>query len=310
MVKSKQDYIDDERKQNKETMDASVAARKQQDERTIQQLHSTIDRQASLATKPYEEQIEELGVQARDAYDLSAIQEQVDRRQAEEAMASLGLTGSGLAHTQQQAAGVRRSKTDAGVQREVDRQSTALQSKIDQLLENAAIDKQEKADAIRTATAEWENAERDRIEKQSVATGTQRYDSAVQREFERVENQKQRDFIASENKKEQDAEAAQAEALGRGLASQSALAPYRDRLDRLEKSGANKGALAKEILQYDLPFDQEMQLVNTYGVQDEFYDFYIKLQEAYDRDEFMRRRLTGELRMFDSYDDYLDSVLA
>ena len=296
MVKSKQDYIDDERKQNKETMDASVAARKQQDERTIQQLHSTIDRQASLATKPYEEQIEELGVQARDAYDLSAIQEQVDRRQAEEAMASLGLTGSGLAHTQQQAAGVRRSKTDAGVQREVDRQSTALQSKIDQLLENAAIDKQEKADAIRTATAEWENAERDRIEKQSVATGTQRYDSAVQREFERVENQKQRDFIASENKKEQDAEAAQA--------------PYRDRLDRLEKSGANKGALAKEILQYDLPFDQEMQLVNTYGVQDEFYDFYIKLQEAYDRDEFMRRRLTGELRMFDSYDDYLDSVLA
>ncbi len=195
MAKSQQEYSAEFEKQGLDKLNTSAAERRQQDEKTIQQLNSTIDRQAALATKPYEEQIDELGVQARDAYDLSAIQEQVDRRQAEEAMASLGLTGSGLAHTQQQAAGVRRSKTDAGVRREVDRQSTALRSQIDQLLENASIDKQEKADAIRTATDEWENASRDSIREQSVTVGAQLYDSEAQREFDREENQKRLEAV-------------------------------------------------------------------------------------------------------------------
>lgn len=132
------------------------------------------DQLNETARKNAETQIENQKQEYRDLHDQTAVQELLDRRYTNEAMANAGLTDSGLNRTQQTAITLARGNRDASLTRQQQAARDATMLALDQMIaenkakaaaEKAAIDQQVWADienyrnAQYGAIGDWAEAE-------------------------------------------------------------------------------------------------------------------------------------------------------
>lgn len=184
MAKSIQEYVDSLYNQGLNNANNLKEQRTQADEAFIKQVQDAIDKSTASAAKPYQTQIEQLPSQYQKLVDTNAVQELVNRRQVQEAMANMGLTDSGLNRTQQTAIAIQRGNADAAARLEQQQKTQELQDKIAQLMESGAAQKQQQEAAIRNDSANWYNSLLGDMYNNAVNMGYNQYNTDVAREDE------------------------------------------------------------------------------------------------------------------------------
>ena len=94
--KSWDEYYREAREKGAAALQEQLAARQKSDDESIGRYNRTADQSAEAAVQQYRLSIDEAPEAYQEQYDANALQEAVTLRQIEEAMANLGLSGSGL----------------------------------------------------------------------------------------------------------------------------------------------------------------------------------------------------------------------
>ena len=119
--------------------------RNQVSQNTYNQIANAIDTSTNAVKEGYQKKIDRLPQEYRSLYDANAVQEAVGRRQLEERMANMGITDSGLNRTQQTALTVQRGNADAIVRAQQQKAADELTQALNEVLANAAAQKQTQA---------------------------------------------------------------------------------------------------------------------------------------------------------------------
>ena len=153
--KSWDEYYREAREKGAAALQEQLAARQKSDDESIGRYNRTADQSAEAAVQQYRLSIDEAPDAYQEQYDANALQEAVTLRQIEEAMANLGLSGSGLERAQQTGSRLTRTKADAAVRREQQDYVDSLKQAIDRVLAETDEKKQKNERSIRQATGEW-----------------------------------------------------------------------------------------------------------------------------------------------------------
>ena len=119
--------------------------RNQVSQNTYDQIAKAIDTSTNAVKEGYQKKIDRLPQEYGSLYDANAVQEAVGRRQLEERMANMGITDSGLNRTQQTALTVQRGNADAAVRAQQQKAADELTQALNEVLANAAAQKQTQA---------------------------------------------------------------------------------------------------------------------------------------------------------------------
>lgn len=151
----------------------------------INQINQAIDTATRPVRQQYEQQIANVPEQYKSLYSANAVQQEVNRRQLEERMANMGLTDSGLNRTQQTAVTLQRGNADNAVRLQEQAAKDELSAALNELLANAAAQKQQQAAQIGAQAASDILGNRTSLYNNAVNAAVQEYNAALQNELAR-----------------------------------------------------------------------------------------------------------------------------
>ena len=111
----------------------------------VADVNAIVDKNIANAVNKVETQISGLPTQYQSAFDINAIQQKINERQAAEHMANTGRTDSGLNRTQQTAFAVQRSNADAALRQQMNAATVSLKQQIADLYASGESQKAETA---------------------------------------------------------------------------------------------------------------------------------------------------------------------
>ena len=154
-TKTWDDYYREEKAKNDAAVRAERDQRQKRDEESIRSFDGAVDRQTDEAVRGYRQDMAEDAAKRRDQLDTNALEEALTRRQIRDRMADLGLSHSGLAEAQGNAAGAARSSADRTVAEGRQAAQQRLQSAIDRVVSEAAEKKAKNSLSVRQNTEKW-----------------------------------------------------------------------------------------------------------------------------------------------------------
>ena len=297
MAKTQAEYIEEQNRAAQAETEKRWKQREEQDAAYIAANNSAVDQSTAAALKPYETRMEQLPEEYRKQYDYNAVEELVRQKQVAETMANLGLTDSGLNRTQQTAIAVSRGNADAAARLSQQEKTQELQDKMDQLKATGEIQKQQTAAEVKANSQAWLNNLQSAAYETAVSRGTALYEAEQQRLADAAALQKQLEWQNQQAELKAQQERAERERQYRISAVNN----------RLKQMGNGEGMDRKKV-NYILDStagmdDMAYDLLVENGLVDTYVEMYNSL---YNKDEFMDRRLKGELRNFATYEEYFD----
>ena len=297
MAKTQAEYIEEQNRAAQAETEKRWKQREEQDAAYIAANNSAVDQSTAAALKPYETRMEQLPEEYRKQYDYNAVEELVRQKQVAETMANLGLTDSGLNRTQQTAIAVSRGNADAAARLSQQEKTQELQDKMDQLKATGEIQKQQTAAEVKANSQAWLNNLQSAAYENAVSRGTALYEAEQQRLADAAALQKQLEWQNQQAELKAQQERAERERQYRISAVNN----------RLKQMGNGEGMDRKKV-NYILDStagmdDMAYDLLVENGLVDTYVEMY---NSIYNKDEFMDRRLKGELRNFATYEEYFD----
>ncbi len=297
MAKTQAEYIEEQNRAAQAETEKRWKQREEQDAAYIAANNSAVDQSTAAALKPYETRMEQLPEEYRKQYDYNAVEELVRQKQVAETMANLGLTDSGLNRTQQTAIAVSRGNADAAARLSQQEKTQELRDKMDQLKATGEIQKQQTAAEVKANSQAWLNNLQSAAYENAANRGTALYDAEQQRLADAAALQKQLEWQNQQAELKAQQERAERERQYRISAVNN----------RLKQMGNGEGMDRKKV-NYILDSmagmdDMAYDLLVENGLVDTYVEMY---NSIYNKDEFMDRRLKGELRNFATYEDYFN----
>ena len=297
MAKTQAEYIEEQNRAAQAETEKRWKQREEQDAAYIAANNSAVDQSTAAALKPYETRMEQLPEEYRKQYDYNAVEELVRQKQVAETMANLGLTDSGLNRTQQTAIAVSRGNADAAARLSQQEKTQELQDKMDQLKATGEIQKQQTAAEVKANSQTWLNNLQSAAYENAASRGTALYEAEQQRLADAAALQKQLEWQNQQAELKAQQERAERERQYRISAVNN----------RLKQMGNGEGMDRKKV-NYILDSmagmdDMAYDLLVENGLVDTYVEMY---NSIYNKDEFMDRRLKGELRNFATYEEYFD----
>ena len=297
MAPTQAEYIEEQNRAAQAETEKRWKQREEQDAAYIAANNSAVDQSTAAALKPYETRMEQLPEEYRKQYDYNAVEELVRQKQVAETMANLGLTDSGLNRTQQTAIAVSRGNADAAARLSQQEKTQELQDKMDQLKATGEIQKQQTAAEVKANSQAWLNNLQSAAYENAVSRGTALYEAEQQRLADAAALQKQLEWQNQQAELKAQQERAERERQYRISAVNN----------RLKQMGNGEGMDRKKV-NYILDStagmdDMAYDLLVENGLVDTYVEMY---NSIYNKDEFMDRRLKGELRNFATYEEYFD----
>lgn len=297
MAKTQAEYIEEQNRAAQAETEKRWRQREEQDAAYIAANNSAVDQSTAAALKPYETRMEQLPEEYRKQYDYNAVEELVRQKQVAETMANLGLTDSGLNRTQQTAIAVSRGNADAAARLSQQEKTQELRDKMDQLKATGEIQKQQTAAEVKANSQAWLNNLQSAAYENAANRGTALYEAEQQRLADAAALQKQLEWQKQQAELKAQQERAERERQYRISAVNN----------RLKQMGNGEGMDRKKV-NYILDSmagmdDMAYDLLVENGLVDTYVEMY---NSIYNKDEFMDRRLKGELRNFATYEDYFN----